>query len=434
MGAMTDLLSRPILRVTSPEEAPRRPIVLVAALGSAAVAVSGLLLFMAVAIAGWFAADSATVGSAMRVGALGWLVGNGSGVTGGGLSVHAVPLGFTLVFGYALYRVGAWASATCRASTLRYVALAGIAMAGVYAAVCVVTALVARVDGVHAPLGRTLAASLIVAAVSGGAGLLRGSGTGADLFRRLPEEARAAVVGGIGGLLVMLAVGAVTVAASLAAHLSTAHRLADGTGSGVVGTVILALVGAALVPNAVLCAGAFVAGPGFAVGSGTQVSPSGVRLGLLPDFPLLAALPTTADAWWLPALVVVPVLAGAAAGLLALRRHPVAAIGSAVLRGALAGLVGGATFGLLTVLATGSVGAGRLRHIGPDVLATTAVCAVAFVLGGVLAAASRWTLSGVGRRIRFRVPGRQDGTAPGGEAGTSPAVSEDEVTQPIQLP
>ena len=35
------------------------------------------------------------------------------------------------------------------------------------------------------------------------------------------------------------------------------------------GSLILALVGAALVPNAVLCAGAFVAGPGFAVGTGT---------------------------------------------------------------------------------------------------------------------------------------------------------------------
>jgi hypothetical protein len=183
--------------------------------------------------------------------------------------------------------------------------------------------------------------------------------------------------------------------ASLVAHLAMALRLAEGMHSGVVGGVILALLGAALVPNGVLFSIAYVAGPGFALGTGTSVSPGGVRLGLLPDFPVLAAVPTTADARWLPALVVLPVLAGGVAGIVAVRRYPVFGIDVAALRGALAGLTGGVTAGLLTGAATGAIGPGRLQHVGPDVLATTAVCAVAFLLGGAGFAVGGRLLGGV---------------------------------------
>ncbi len=434
MVAMTDLLSRPILRVTSSEAPPDRPVVLAAALGSAAVAVGGLLLFLAVAIAGWFAADTGSVDQAMRVGALGWLVGNGSGLTGGGLSVSAVPLGFLLLSGYALYRAGRWAGATSRVPSRWYDGLAALAMGACYGTIATVTALVAQVGGVHAPLARTAAAFLALGGLAGGAGLLHGTGTGAVLVARLPEEVRASLAGGVGGALTMQAIGAAVLAGSLAVHFSTAVSLAEGMHSGVLGSVILALVGAALVPNAVLCAGAFVAGPGFAVGTGTQVAPTGVRLGLVPDVPLLAALPTSADAWWVPALIVLPVLAGAVAGLLAIRRCPVYAVDRAALRGALAGLAGGVSFGLLGVLATGSAGPGRLQRLGPDVLATTAVCAVAFVLGGALAAAGSQSLTGMHRRRRRSTAETEAPPESQGVPASASPAGADEVTQLIELP
>lgn len=418
MVAMTDLLSRPILRVTAPRAQPDRPVVLTAALGAASVAVSGLLLFLAVAVAGWFAADTGTFGDAMRVGALGWLAGNGSSLEGSGVAVHAIPLGFLLIFGYALHRVGRWAVASSWVPTPWYVAWASLAMAGVYGAIGCLTAVVASVGGVHAPLPRTVAAFVLVGGGFGAAGLLRGTGTGFRLVARLPDEARSALIGGSGGLLVMLGLSAVVLAVSLILHSSTATTLAQSTGSGVVGSLILAALGAALVPNAVLCAGAFAAGPGFAVGTGTQVSPSGVRLGLLPDFPLLAALPTSADAWWMPALVVLPVVAGGAGGLLAVRRFPTDSIERAALRGALAGMAGGTAFGLLTGLATGSIAPGRLQHVGPDVLATTVVCLAAFAMGGAVAAAGRRALTGVRHRH---------------EPAPEPVAGE-ELTRPIELP
>jgi len=416
MVEMTDLLSRPILRVPVSADAPDRPAALVAALGAAGVAVGGLVICLGVSAAGWFAADSGSFGQAMSAGTLAWLLGNGSGLTGGGVSVGAVPLGFLLLSGLALHRAGRWAGSTSRVRSGYDVGLAVFAMAGAYGALGAIASVVVHVDGTHAVLPRAVAAFVILPMVFGGSGLLRGSGVAGPLADRLPEEARAAVLGGVTGVLVMIAVGAVVVVASLVAHFATALRLAEGMHAGLVGGVILALVGAALVPNAVLCAGAFVAGPGFAVGTGTQVSPSGVHLGLLPDFPLLAALPTSAKAWWLPGLIVLPVLAGAVAGVVAVQRYPVFGVDRAAVRGALAGLVGGLSFGLLTVLATGSIGPGRLRHIGPDVMGTTVVSTVAFVLGGSLAAAgSRW-LGGVRLSRRTR----------------STKSVDDEVTQPIR--
>lgn len=438
---MTELLSRPILRVTAPKAPPDRPVVLVAAVGAAAVAVSSLLLFLAVAVAGWFAADSGTVGDAMRVGALGWLAGNGSSLEGSGVSVHAIPLGFLLIFGYALQRVGRWAVGTSWVPTPWYVAWAALAMAAVYAAAGALTALVASVGDVHAPLPRTVAAFVLVGGGFGAAGLLSGTGTGAGVIARLPSEARAVLLGGAGGVLAMLGMSAVVLAVSLILHSSTATTLAQGTGSGIVGSLVLAIVGAALVPNAVLCAGAYVAGPGFAVGTGTQVSPTGLDLGLLPDFPLLAALPTSADAWWLPALIVLPVIAGGAAGLLAVRRFPAEALERAALRGALAGMAGGAAFGLLTFAATGSIAPGRLQHVGPDVLATTAVCLVAFALGGTVAAAGRHALSGQRHRRDRKpepepafAPAQAETTADDGNASAPQPIADEELTQPIKLP
>ncbi len=428
MVAMTDVLSRPILRVTPTATPPARPVALVGALGAAAVALAGLLLCLGVSTTGWFAADSGSFAQAIGVGALGWLVGSGSGLTGGGVLVHAVPLGYLLAAAYALFRVGRWAGATSRVESWQDLAVGSLAMCGAYAGVGLVTALVTNVGGVHAPGARVVGAFVLTAGVFGGAGLLRGSGRDEALLARLPGGVRASLVGGIAGALAMVCVSALVFVASMVAHFSTADTLADGMHAGVVGGAILALIGAAVVPNAVLCAGAFVVGPGFAVGGGTQVSPSGVHLGLLPDFPVLAALPQSTDAWWLPVLVVVPLMAGGVAGLVATRRYAVGGVDRAALWGVLAGLIGGTCFGLMTFFATGAVGPGRLEHIGPDVLLTTLVSAAAFALGGAVAAAARTWRAGArtspgGRSWRRLLPSRGSGAAADPGAGAAPVAA-----------
>src|SRR6476469_9754478 len=86
MGEMTDLLSRPILRVPQAAAGPDRPVALVAGVGAAAVAAGGLLLCLALGAAGWFAADTGSFGNAMAIAVLGWLLGSGTGLAGGGVA------------------------------------------------------------------------------------------------------------------------------------------------------------------------------------------------------------------------------------------------------------------------------------------------------------------------------------------------------------
>jgi hypothetical protein len=152
-----------------------------------------------------------------------------------------------------------------------------------------------------------------------------------------------------------------------------------------VGGVLLMLVGVAAVPNAVLCAGAFAAGPGFAIGTGTVVAPSGVTLGAVPAFPLLAALPAEgAQPWWIKGLVGAPLLAGLVGGIVVVRHAETYELRAPVMLSGLGGALSGVVFGLLTWLATGSAGPGRMSVIGPQVWPIAMVTAVGTAAGAVI--------------------------------------------------
>ncbi len=392
MITMTELMSRPILRVKATAEPPRRPIVLSALVAGAAAASVGLVLSVSIAVGVWFAGDTGSFGAAVRVGAFGWLLSNGSGVEVSGTSITAIPLGFLALFGFLVYRAGRWSGAT---SSVRHGgdALSGALLIALgYAAVGGVVSRVASSPTAHTGLVRVLIALTAVGFVTGGLGVVRGSGSVEPVLALLPLTARAVLRGAAAGLAVMVLASALLFVGSAVMHFSQAVTLQEGLAAGTVGSLALALIGLATVPNAVLCAGAFIAGPGFQVGTGTSVAPVDVRLGRMPDFPVLAALPAdTGHAWWQIVLVLLPVVAGGVAGLVALRRDPAFTLDQAALRGAASGLLGGVGFGALTWLARGSVGPGRMQDVGPDVLPVVAVCGLALLVGGAVAAgAARW--------------------------------------------
>ena len=387
---MTDLLSRPVLRVAGTDPGPRHSVPLTALVASLWVALVGLMGCMVLAVAAWFAADTGSFAAATKVGGLAWLVGSGSGLVLDGVEISLVPLGFVVGTGLLLHRAGRWVADRCVA-VARDAALAIVVMGGAYAAAMEACALVVRTEAASVSLLRVGLAGLALALVAGGSGVLRASGLLGAGMGRLPEDVRGALVGGLAGLAVMVGAASVLLVASLVVHFSEAVALAEGLGAGYVGGLVVAVVGMALVPNAVLCAGAFLAGPGFVVGTGTMVAPGQVELGPLPALPLLAALPQAAEGWWVDLLVVVPVLAGVVAGILAQRACPAFSLDRVALRGALGGLAGGVLFGLSTWLATGSAGPGRMQDLGPDVLPVLAVCAVAGLVGGALGAVgARW--------------------------------------------
>ena len=139
---------------------------------------------------------------------------------------------------------------------------------------------------------------------------------------------------------------------------------------------MLAAAQLALVPDLVVWALAYVAGPGFVVGAGSFFTPAHIVVGPLPALPLLGALPGTGStnqltAWW----PVVLVLAGAVAGWWPLPGcpggwwQPVLGCGASAAVAALGA-------GVLVTLGSGSAGPGRMTQVGASgVLVGLAVAA-----------------------------------------------------------
>ncbi|GAA1160409.1 DUF6350 family protein [Kitasatospora gansuensis] len=178
-----------------------------------------------------------------------------------------------------------------------------------------------------------------------------------------PVAGRAAAAGGFG----LVAAGGVVLAVTALLGLGAAGRSATGFGGGPAAVGGLALACLLLVPNAVLWAASYALGPGFAVGSGTVVAPTGARVGPVPDFPLFALLPETGSAPWWPVACALPLLAGLVPALLLgraaaeARWHPVATAVSAVGSSVLAGLGAGAC----AWLAGGALAGARMAELGP---------------------------------------------------------------------
>jgi hypothetical protein len=391
MVAMSDLLDRTrarLLSVTSTEEPRGLPAAAAAAAGWAAVL--GAALCVLVALVGWLAGSTGTPADAAVAGVQAWLVGHGSGLQAGAVTVTAVPLGLALVFAAVLWRMCAWAASTAAVADLRSAGSGTAIAAAVYATLAAAAALLVGSGPVEVSPVRAFAAALVLSVVPCALGMLRGAGLLDQLWRWLPEYARAGLRGAVAGVLAMCAAGSMLVTAALALDFGTAANVAHALGAGVVGGAILTAVGVLLLPNAALLGVAYLLGPGFAFGAGTLVAPSGVRLGRVPAFPLLAGLPDEGPAlWWAPALLAVPVLAGVLAGAVALRASAPSAAAAwdrAALRGALAGLLGALATGGLTALAGGAVGPGRMSDVGARWLECTGVAAASMTLAAALTA------------------------------------------------
>jgi len=234
----------------------------------------------------------------------------------------------------------------------------------------------------------------------------------AAALRRAPDWLRAGLAGGTRAGLAALA-GFFALAAALLA-VALAARYADVVGGyeslhpDPFGAFVLTLGQAAYLPDAVAWTGAWLLGPGFALGSGTIVSPWETAVGPAPAIPLLSAIPL--DLGPLAAAgIALPVLAGFVAGHLAgLSRVPVRAEGwlagraVAVLLGA-AIAAGGAA--LAALVSSGSAGPDRLAAVGPDPLPVLAFGAL-LLGGGILLGAASATLL-ARRRQQLQVPERE---------------------------
>lgn len=387
---MTDLLTR-TPSVTARTDAPTgRPLTVSAAVGGLLAAGSGLVVCLAVAVAGWFLADGGAHGDtrdALRAGADAWLLGHGSHLTYGGVDYTVVPLGLTALLAWVTYRVGRWAGAVSPPVDDRELLVGTGLFTSAYVVVAVVTSVLASTTDIGGSLVRTVLGALVLAGVAGGAGLLTGSARWPVVRDLLPVWAWPVVRGALAIVTGFLAVAAALVVVSFALHIGSAATVVSRLGLHAGDAAMLVLLTALVAPNAVLFGGSYLLGPGFAVGTGTVVSTSQVSLGPVPAFPLLAALPADGPTPWYSTLLLgLPVLVAALAVALVQRRHPVRAWDLAALRGTGAGILAGLLTGLLTVVAGGALGDGRMADLGPSAGAVTAAAMLAMGLGGLLGA------------------------------------------------
>lgn len=404
MTMMTDLLATTPAGTGDEPATPAgptlRPPAVAGVLAAGWAMMAGLLVASALAVIGWFATDGGTAAQAVQVGVGGWLLAHLVPVSLGDQGAFGLaPLGLTALAALVLLRAGRWAADTSVLRRARDVAVGAGSLAGAYAAFAAAAAALARSGETGPQPLRAFLTAGLVALCCGGAGMARSAKLSRrvrKLVRGLPADVRSALTGGFAGLAALLAGGVALVLISLVAH---GGRFADLMGAlrpGPIGGALLVLASVAYLPNAAVYAAAYTLGPGFALGTGTVVAPTGVVLGALPTFPLLAAVPTAEPpSAWLISVFLLPLGAGAFGGIVAARRSaryaagagaPSARLELVALRGGLAGLVAGVGCFVLSVLASGPAGPGRMARVGPDPLVNGLVAVLTFVIAGAVAA------------------------------------------------
>ena len=378
-----------------------------------------------VATAALPALGEATWMQAAGVGTVLWRLAHGATVDLAGTTLSVAPLGLTLVASALV------SFSLRRAQVLTWTGI-GAATAG-YVVAAAVLGLIGP-PGARGPAG-VVAGAVLIGAAGALAGAWRGrrtlppvTGRAADWLARLPGGVVRAAREGVrtAGLLLaglLAAAAALTVASIAANHTAFSARLAELKIDGI-STAMLMLACALLLPTLVVWALAWLAGPGFVVGTGTLYAPGDVVSGPTPVLPVLAGLPgagtPAADLAWAPLGVVA---LGAVAGWLLHRRlsgrEPAAGLllsaASAVV--AVAG-VAAATW-LLVAAASGAVGPGAMSEVGADpadVAGAVALEAGAGMLAVVVLAhpvVVAWA-RGLARRGRERLESGRGGSGRGG--------------------
>lgn len=416
------------------EDGSGRPLATTAALAGAAAALIGLVVCMSVALTGWFLADAGAHGDttdALRVGAVAWLAGHGSHLVLSGTPLGVTPLAITMMVALTAFRAGRWAARKTVQPDHDDRALAvAVATFGCGYLVCaVVVDVLASQAGATPVLGRAVLGALLVSVLAGGAGLAAGSGRLTAWVDLAPGWLVDVVSGALAGVLWLVAAGAVLVTTSLLLSFNEAATVLSGLHLSVGDALSYTVVMALFAPNAALFGVAYLAGPGFAFGVGTTVSPTAVSLGVVPALPVLAALPDEGPTpGWLVLLLVVPALAAGLGIAGALRRQRPVAHDVAALCGAGAGFLAGVLVTILVSLAGGPLGTGRLADVGApgaEVLVfATGLMSVGGLLGAVL---QNWWRRRRGEdladpRDDGRSDGRFDGPPDGPPDGSEPTV------------
>lgn len=397
------------LRVTSPPSAHERtarlatvpivPWLPAAAIGGAGAALLGWLLIVGVAGVAWFTASAIPLPDVLAFCAGIWLLAHGGTAEIAGSPLTLIPLGLTLIGATLAMTVGRFAAGQAwlarpgaqRVSDRLGLALQVAGLTGLgYAAVAVALGMS---TGETAALVAPGVGALAIGAVAGLAGALRGLSLRLDDL--LPSWLAGALRGGAAGFLGLLAVGSVVLGLAMLLGAERVAAIERGLGLDGPGSFVWAVLALSYLPTLLLWGLAWALGGGIIVGTGSVVTISGTKLGMLPAIPLLGGLPPaglTPDATiaWLGSGVIAGLLAGIVAARPGGSSHGLLAAGRAVAAALVAGLV---TTGLLMGAAwasVGSLGAMRLVDLGPRLLELLLIAGPMIVLAALFGGLGRW--------------------------------------------
>jgi hypothetical protein len=397
---------------------------------------TGLLPVLVPVVLAWVlgAGGTATWSQTLRFAVGLWLLGHHAGLVVSGGHVGLVPLGMILAPALACFFAGRRLARTLDARADRIEAGATraapaalswrvlVLFAGVYCVLAVLASMAAGMPGLRPVSGQALVGAALVSLCCGGLGAAayRHSGARAGvraIVGRVPAAVRPALRAALGALSFWVCGGAVLVAVMIVTHFAGVTSLYRALDTGVVGGAVLTLAQLALLPNLVLWGCAVTAGPGIVVGTGATVTVGVSQLGPLPAVPLLAALPAPGR---LPAeaaaLLLLPLLAGAVAGVLVLvprrpaprrpaPRRPAPTLVARLVEVVGAGVACAVAAGLLAWLSGGPAGPGRLADVGPDPLSTGLAFGIEVVTGGGAVVLVSGLLPGVVGTARTRIDG-----------------------------
>ena len=362
------MLDRPGPSAGPPAPSRRGSFVVSAAVAALGAAAGGLVVVTLLLLAVWVsdARAGSSAGEAVATSVQGWLLLHGTALDVPGGRLGLVPWGLTPLPALLLVRAGRHLAQDLEVRRLADAARVVLALAVAYGLVALLAAGFAGTAAVQPRLLSSALSAGALAAVCAGFGAVRAAGLGPTLVRLLPGRVQAVLAAGLGAAGVLLAAGALVVVLGLLVHAADVVEVARLLSPGVVGSIALTLLCVTLLPTSVVWGAAYLAGTGFAVGAGTDVSPFAVVLGPVPALPLLAAVPTSGLGALLPFALVVPLAAGATAAVLLQRRHAFPDLRSRALACAGAGVTAGTVLALLAALATGPVAGGRLAVVGPS--------------------------------------------------------------------
>ena len=208
----------------------------------------------------------------------------------------------------------------------------------------------------------------------------------------LEERGRAMLTQGLraAGIMVggVLGAGAVLLVIAVVVGLASILALFQSLPLDVTSAIVVGLSQLVVAVNGVVWSAAWMLGTGFAIGTGSQVTPSETLVGPMPVLPLFGAIPASPPLLAI-SVIAVPVLIGLVA-MVGVRMHAPAGaargVWSRVSIALAAAGVAAVAIGVLALVAGGSAGPGRLADVGPFPLLTGASAFGTLALGALVGA------------------------------------------------